>query len=415
MQAALAASRRGKHHVLTDFVARYEDNHLNFSATLDLGDSGASAVAKGLQDHPSVTSVDLRGNNLSMESGSALAAVAKQNSRIKEMCGIPLDSLRENKITGLDLTYQRLGLAEAVILAEFLKENKSVLGLRMGANRIGPAGAETIANIFKVHRSLKELRLWNNKIGPEGAKAIAAALEENKEWKLETLDISWNQIGAEGAQHIAKALEVNNSLTELTLDGIEIGDAGAIAIANALQVNKTLIKITLTSNRIGHDGAIAIGVALQVNNMLTSLELSNNNIGDAGEQYMKPLLYRAALCWDCKQIRQLPVISTDHALLHFMWVAAQGSKVSMCHGPNPSRLSDKDLIRHAQEHELKAQGRQYNHKISEKMRKNLFKKRVVTVETQLALPQPSVRKVSKCTKNILVAFCEKAVLPTTCD
>eukprot|EP00808_Paulinella_micropora_P022578 g1160.t1 len=63
----------------------------------DIGPEGAKQIAKALQDHASVTSVDLRDNNLSVESGSALAAVAKKNPRIKEMCGIPLDSLREKE------------------------------------------------------------------------------------------------------------------------------------------------------------------------------------------------------------------------------------------------------------------------------------------------------------------------------
>eukprot|EP00808_Paulinella_micropora_P008648 g53429.t1 len=48
MEAALAASRAGQHHVLTDFVAKYEGERLGFSSK-DLGDYGASAVAKGLQ------------------------------------------------------------------------------------------------------------------------------------------------------------------------------------------------------------------------------------------------------------------------------------------------------------------------------------------------------------------------------
>eukprot|EP00808_Paulinella_micropora_P020079 g15452.t1 len=84
-----------------------------------------------------------------MESGSALAAVAKQNPRIKEMCGIPLDSLRENKMTGLDLSGKRLGPAEAAILVEFLKANKVLQTLIIEGNNIGDQGAATSADALK--------------------------------------------------------------------------------------------------------------------------------------------------------------------------------------------------------------------------------------------------------------------------
>eukprot|EP00808_Paulinella_micropora_P026245 g5843.t1 len=41
MQAALAASRGGEHHVLTDFVARYDGKELRLNES-SLGDSGES-------------------------------------------------------------------------------------------------------------------------------------------------------------------------------------------------------------------------------------------------------------------------------------------------------------------------------------------------------------------------------------
>eukprot|EP00808_Paulinella_micropora_P026595 g50619.t1 len=262
--------------------ANYEGKSLDFSSQ-NLGAFGASAVAKGLQDHPSVTSVDLRGNDLSVESGSALAAVAKQNPRMKEICRIPLDSLRDNKTSELNLPSRSLGPAEVAILAEFLK----------------------------VNTALQVLNLYGNKIGPEGAAAIADMLKENKECKLEKLDVSYNQIGAEGAEYIAKAFEVNQTLTTLTLWDNKIGAEGAAHIAAAVKENKTLRELNMYKNYIGPDGAKAfakalevnsslktldlgfngpgigdeevkhIAAALKVNNMLTSLELSSNNIGDA--------------------------------------------------------------------------------------------------------------------------------------
>eukprot|EP00808_Paulinella_micropora_P027129 g71880.t1 len=48
LQAALAAFHVGQHDVLTKFVANYEGKSLDLSSE-NLGQVGASAVAKGLQ------------------------------------------------------------------------------------------------------------------------------------------------------------------------------------------------------------------------------------------------------------------------------------------------------------------------------------------------------------------------------
>eukprot|EP00808_Paulinella_micropora_P016331 g45857.t1 len=63
MEAALTASRAGQHHVLTDFVARYEGKELSFYNE-SLGYSGAYAVAKGLQVNSTLTPINLYENQI---------------------------------------------------------------------------------------------------------------------------------------------------------------------------------------------------------------------------------------------------------------------------------------------------------------------------------------------------------------
>eukprot|EP00808_Paulinella_micropora_P002037 g56444.t1 len=57
MEAVLAASRRGNHHVLTDFVAKYDRKELSFSQR-SLGDSAACAVAEGLKINPTLETLE---------------------------------------------------------------------------------------------------------------------------------------------------------------------------------------------------------------------------------------------------------------------------------------------------------------------------------------------------------------------
>eukprot|EP00808_Paulinella_micropora_P019812 g24179.t1 len=249
-----------------------------------IGADGVKKVAAALKDHPSITSVDLRDNKLSVESGLALAVVAKQNHRIKQMCGIPLGSLCDNKTRYLYLSSESVGPTEAVILAEFLKVNNTLTSLNLNGNAIGDAGAQ----------------------------AIGEGLQENKECKLETLDISDNAFGPKGAAAIAAMLMVNQSIerigiqgnyipvapfregqkTEMALSGKGYDNLSAIIIASLLLVNKSISVLELAHNKLGSDGAAAIGKALQDNKVckLESLDISANKIGEEGAQHMAKAL-----------------------------------------------------------------------------------------------------------------------------
>eukprot|EP00808_Paulinella_micropora_P011467 g23920.t1 len=72
MEAALAASRAGQHHVLTDFVARNEGKELRFHDK-SLGDSGAYAVAKGLQVNKTLQLLDISWNKIGAQGAEHIA------------------------------------------------------------------------------------------------------------------------------------------------------------------------------------------------------------------------------------------------------------------------------------------------------------------------------------------------------
>eukprot|EP00808_Paulinella_micropora_P023617 g11890.t1 len=308
MKAALEAFRAGRRVVLTKFVANYEGKSLDLSSE-NLGQVGASAVAKGLQVNEALQVLSLMGNNIGPEGAKAIA--------------------------------------------DMLKENKTVIELRMGTNKIGPAGAEAIANMLKVNQSIERIYIqgdWipvasfrdgkttdmdlsgksygdldaiviaslltvnntlvkfdirGNKIGPAGAAAIANMLKENKECKLAKIDISWNEIGAEGALHIAKALEVNQSIeriyiqgdwipvasfrdgktTDMDLSGKSYGDLDAIVIASLLTENKEckLEVLDISSNSIGAEGARHIAKALENKKALRIVETNRSRVAELRE------------------------------------------------------------------------------------------------------------------------------------
>ena len=182
--------------------------------------------------------------------------------------------------TAADFWGQSLQPADAILIASDLQFMAVVTTLHLGVNQIRAEGAIAIAEALKVNAVLTRLDLASDNIGVEGAKAIAEALKVNA--VLTTLNLGYNSIGVEGAKAIAEALKVNAVLTELSLWNNNIGPEGAIAIAEALKVNAVVTTLSLSGNKIGDEGAIAIAEALKVNAVLTVLWLSGNEIGDEG-------------------------------------------------------------------------------------------------------------------------------------
>ena len=183
-----------------------------------------------------------------------IAAVACAGSRF--ISGIPVQQMREDSVTELDLSTRGLHVPVAMLVAYLIPATQVLTRLELYNNRIGDDGAKAIAEALKVNAVLTILDLGMNNIGDGGAKAIAEALKVKV--VLTTLGLYKNSIGPEGAIAIAEALKVNAMLTNLRLDSNKIGDDGAEAIAEALKVNVVLTNLSLGLNRIGNAGGEAL-------------------------------------------------------------------------------------------------------------------------------------------------------------
>eukprot|EP00808_Paulinella_micropora_P014279 g54964.t1 len=280
MKAALEAFHAGQHDVLTKFVANYEGKSLDLSSK-NLGQVGASAVAKGLQMNTSLRELDMQSNNIGAEGARAFGEALKVNKTLVKF----------------DVGNNEIGPAGAEAMANMLKVNQTLTTIDLWNNKIGDEGAAHIAAAVKVNASLTEISLWGNGIGDAGAIAIGRALEENKECKLEKLDISRNQIGAEGAQHIAKALEVNKTLQTLNINWNSIGAQGAEHIAEALKDHPSVTSVDLRVNSLSVESGSALAAVAKQNprikkmcgipldslrdNKTTELKLSSTSLGPA--------------------------------------------------------------------------------------------------------------------------------------
>ncbi|KOO26689.1 hypothetical protein Ctob_009175 [Chrysochromulina tobinii] len=251
-----------------------------------------------------------------------IAAVACAGSGV--VCGIPgipVQQLREDSVTELNLSDGGLHVPAAMLVASLLPvtsvlkncnllQNRFDVELAKKLAKIGmekgimlsgmtrdqteanfsrqnlqSADAILIASDLQLMAVVTALYLGSNNIGDEGAVAIAEALKVNA--VLTFLRLDDNKIGDDGAKAIAEALKVNAVVTKLWLSSNNIGPEGAMAIAEALKVNAVLTSLDLAGNPfsfgIGDDGAKAIAEALKANAVLTKLYLWNNDLGDAGK------------------------------------------------------------------------------------------------------------------------------------
>ena len=94
-----------------------------------------------------------------------------------------------------------------LLLAEFLRVDKTIKRIDLSNNRIGPRGAYALAELFKTgaNRTLKTLNLHGNRILHKGAVQLAKGLEVVNH-SLEFLDVSNNHIGYHGVVALQTAV-----------------------------------------------------------------------------------------------------------------------------------------------------------------------------------------------------------------
>ena len=244
-----------------------------------------------------------------------IAAVACAGSGV--ICGIPVQQMREDSVTKLNLSNRGIRsshtrVTAAMLVAHLLPATSVLKNLSIAYNEIDREAAQQLAAAALGSSSLEllsevpikelredkstELKLEGKGLGVTEGIVLAKLIKVNG--ALTSIDLSGNQLcsiwfdlmgqqrgtyTAEGITAIADALRVNAVLTNLRLDGNNIGVDGAKAIAKALKANAVLTVLNLIGNNIGVNiGAKAIGEALKVNAVLTTLSLRSNKIGDKG-------------------------------------------------------------------------------------------------------------------------------------
>ena len=163
----------------------------------NIGDVGAEAFARMLEHNTTLKVLDLSGNSSITARGvTFLANALKKNTAL----------------TTLNLSMTNVKHKACSALSSMLAVNKTLTTLDVSSNNIGDRGLKSLLEFIQNrNRGLTTLSIANNRITSAGANILAETVRENK--TLTSIDIGYNNF--EVLRHITlmNALESNYSLT----------------------------------------------------------------------------------------------------------------------------------------------------------------------------------------------------------
>ena len=95
-----------------------------------------------------LSSANLLGNRIGIDQAKALAAILKEHSALKSLCGNRGDE------TKLDMSGKEIGVEGAIMLAPEISDNGALLSLNLSSNNLKAGGAEAIMKSIKVSNAV---------------------------------------------------------------------------------------------------------------------------------------------------------------------------------------------------------------------------------------------------------------------
>ncbi|KAJ3366045.1 Leucine-rich repeat-containing protein 45 [Allomyces javanicus] len=173
-----------------------------------LGDDGAIIVCKAIKGNTFLRRLDLRGNNIQLDGGMAIASFLKVNHSLQELL----------------LEWNSLGLWDDAMAA--------------------------IGDALAINSGLIKLDLRNNKIGPTGIEHLATGLKSNR--TLTHLDVRWNNGGWLGGKSLADLFQWNSTLVQVEVVGNDIAEPVLRTIALGCERNARQARDARSAHRL-HD------------------------------------------------------------------------------------------------------------------------------------------------------------------
>ncbi|XP_078251373.1 NACHT, LRR and PYD domains-containing protein 3-like isoform X4 [Rhinoraja longicauda] len=235
--------------------------------TVGLTDSGAEDLASALSTNPSLTELDLGDNKLG-DSGVKLvsAALGNPDCKIQRLelrtvgltdCGAEdlVSALSTNpSLTELELSGNNLGDSGVKLVSAALRNpDCKIQRLELCSVGLTDSGAEDLASALSTNRSLTELDLSGNNLGDSGVKPVSAALR-NPDCKIQRLELDSVGLTDSGAEDLVSALSTNPSPTKLYLSNNSLTDRSVPGLRRLILTLPCLERIRLLRNKFTADG-----------------------------------------------------------------------------------------------------------------------------------------------------------------
>uniref|UniRef100_A0A7S2RQV2 Uncharacterized protein n=1 Tax=Mucochytrium quahogii TaxID=96639 RepID=A0A7S2RQV2_9STRA len=211
-------------------------------------------IWSGLEENQSIETLNIPNCKLGADFTPSLGKIIRKHPSLKSL------DLRGNEFGAIGVEV----ICDAAIAS-------SLQSLNLGENMHSYEAALTIGKLVGANTQLKELELRENKLTAVGTQFLKRALETNN--TIQRLGLSYNLLENTGAYDIADILVSNESLKEVQLSFNFIKQDGLHAICAALKVNATLQSLDLSRNLFGDVGAGDIADMFLVNTTLQKLDV----------------------------------------------------------------------------------------------------------------------------------------------
>jgi len=234
---------------------------------------GAVELAKALPECKALVSLSVNNNGITGEAAQDLAKVVLEHGLLTDFGGIPMDELRENSLTELDLNGKRVGVPEALVLAGLLPAASALISCSLAGNNLTNLGRD-MSGVKALAAALKDSQIVNLNLAEnficyggemEGLNALIAAIKEMP--NLSTLNLANNSICCEG-----------------NMEGLN-------ALIEAFKQMPQLVSLNLANNILCYfgnmEGLNALIAAFKQMPQLASLNVQDNNLDESSKQLLR--------------------------------------------------------------------------------------------------------------------------------
>lgn len=241
------------------------------------GALGAKALVDGGVIGRSLTSLDVRNNYIVDEGTIQLSeAVLAQHNQIQTFNEVPIEKMRADSLTELNLSRMMIGNVGGMVVARLLPLATSLMSIDLKINRLDAWVVETLAPAIAVASSLTRIDVGFNNFNLEATLELLTAMKGKSMVSIGMADCL---LGVKGAKIVAEYISVTDSLTSLDLCYNNLRAEGVKALVEAGAFRSSLTSLNLGGNKVKAEGVQALTDGGAFCSSLMSLSLKDNNLG----------------------------------------------------------------------------------------------------------------------------------------